>query len=309
MSSASHDSSAITNNEAGIARRLALSAGLGSGFSLLIYMALDHFLHLPIQSQLSEIVAVIIVSIGVVAFLEPLFEAIRSGFGLSSNHHSDAQRPSSRQLKIVAILVIAGASLSHALLHVQVNTNPIGTIFMLMPATLFPAITTYVWIRQLRKSPWSAPWAGAVVAGGLGGIFLLLIWIMMGGRLGFAGGPVMSLSFREVAPIALINACQWGIFGLAGGLALWRGWAASPARGVALAFLTATALFWILLIAIGGPSSGVFGWITMDVFRALGWAAGILVFGSAANRVLRPNPSEQKPSIIPQPTAESEVRA
>src|SRR5262249_41719053 len=88
----------------------------------------------------------------------------------------------------------------------------------------------------------------------------------------------------------LANAISWGIVGALGGLAVQRGWGSSANRGVVKALLMAAVLGWIVEYSVLPDhhlTPGLGRWMLADVFRCLGWAGGILIYGPAADAVFR----------------------
>lgn len=269
--------------------RLALSASLGSAFCLLIFLALEDYVLKP--DLVRKVVVLTIVSIGVVAFVEPVLEQLRSAVGLSEHEHSLAGS-TKRRVWIAGFFIIAFASLSHAALYDEAQ-NISGTIWFLIPAILIPAATTYAWIRQVQRGR-AAAWVGGGVGAITGSAFLLLLLTSL------AAAKATPLSEAQIELLSLINACLWGAIGLAGGLALDRGWGGSASQGIAIALLGVTIIVWIVIIAIDVWIVGIpieFNLIAGDIFRALGWAGGIWILGPAADAVLRPRSQPASASI------------
>jgi len=274
--------------------RLALSAGLGSGFSLLVLLAVKNFLVELSHGQVSELFSILVVSVGVVAFIEPVLERFAVAAGVS--HHHAAPLPAGRIARLVGFALIAGASVSHGALHDMVSKNLIGAIAFLTPAVITPAATTYAWARQSARGR-AAAWQGGAIGAIFGGGFMLASLTIL------LAVKAVSLSTSELELLTLANAVQWGAAGLAGGLVLDRKWGATPVRGIAIALLVSVAIGWVIVIVLAG-FSGVsdLDLIVQDVARVLGWVAGIMVFGPTVDAMLRPPVHPSAPPPMP-PTA------
>jgi hypothetical protein len=266
--------------------RVAKSAGLGSAFAFLLWAAIDKLLG-ELSSNpseaIGELAAILIVSIGICNFIEPLTERLkvylRIGSGHSMGHECDP-------LSWSAVVVLAVASLSHGLLHNIVSQGPLNVAAFLVTAVGIPAGLTYGWALGARRQPSRAALAGAISGAIFGGGANFILFTVTGGYL-LIGNEMMKFTLEDGEWIVMFNAIPWIMIGLVGGLAVDRHWGAHATRSVALAILASFAMAEILV----GLSTG-FGIsaLAYDWARAAGWALGLMIVEPSANAILRSEP-------------------
>jgi hypothetical protein len=255
--------------------RTAGSAGLGAGFGLLLFNAVEDLCDDGWHKAANDLIAIAIVSIGVVIFIEPLEEWFGDKIGsqdADSHSHAHANRAAQRwYLRLAAVGIFAAVSLSHGLLHEKIDKNITEALCVLAAALLIPAVTTYAWIRgSLLPKPRSAV-LGAITGAAAG-----------------AGGWVLALLIQDVAGLTdaakvsttIINALQWGAAGFFGGLAIDARWRSTPARGAGVAVVIVFGVAGLLAhVSWGADWSDLY----LDIGKALGWAGGLIAVERSAS--------------------------
>jgi hypothetical protein len=241
--------------------RTVLSAGLGSGFGLVLGMALYELMHQDVDEVFLDFGTIAIVACGVVIFIEPLTEWFRERLGLQGEYAVQHSRQR-WYLRGAAIGILALASLSHALLHENIRKHPPEAIILLVFAFLIPAAITYAWIRGARSANTPASIVGAATGAILGAGFLMAI---------FAADihNEARLDSHERLIFIVSNALKWGAAGLFGGWAIDKAWGANPIRSAAVAVV-------ISMVLAGLISGTEFSVLFQDLARALGWAGGLI---------------------------------
>ena len=147
--------------------RTVMSAGLGSGFALLLGMALHEFLQGTWGSCFLDLGTLTLVAIGMLLFVEPLTEWTRERVGLEVEH-SIWKHDERWVLRGAAILILAVTNLAHGLLHEQIHSEQTDSLVLLGAAFLIPAAVTCAWIIGTKRSTWRAPALGAITGRGAG---------------------------------------------------------------------------------------------------------------------------------------------
>jgi hypothetical protein len=153
---------------------LAMSAGVGAAFSFVIFQSLRDFWNEPMVEMKNEIAAIVLVSIAVLIFLEPLFDHIRQWLGLG--HHQESVKARTWRLRLGIFLILAAISTLHGLLHTAIHeaVNQAGlgeSLAALLGMFLVTAAITYVWIGASNRHPPHAARSG-VLSGALVGIMV-----------------------------------------------------------------------------------------------------------------------------------------
>src|SRR5689334_13489068 len=154
---------------------LAMSAGIGSTFSFVLMQAIHDFYVAQRSDKFKELAAIFRVSVGVLIFLEPIFERLRTTLGIAEDHPVLHNRSWFLRLAVFAILVVT--SFLHGLLHTEIDnamrTDSIGTMTMVLGALLVTGGITYSWISAAHRNPSHAARSGVI----LGGLISLLILV------------------------------------------------------------------------------------------------------------------------------------
>jgi hypothetical protein len=249
--------------------RTVVSAGLSAGFGVMLFFACVELCEKGLAEMFMELAGISIVAVGVVIFLEPLAERFRQRIDAhGGSAHVHVERKQRWYLRFAAFGILAGVSVSHALLHKAVAEDVPRAIKSLGTSFVVPAVITCGWIFGRRAAKSHAAVYGAIagaVAGALWWLALLLLWF----RTGAGWTNVYTLSI-------FLSGAQWGVVGFFGGLALDRRWGVTPARAVAPALVVA-------LVATGMLGDAQIVLIFADLARGLGWAGGLLVVEPAAS--------------------------
>ena len=145
---------------------LSMSAGIGAAFSFVLVQAVRHFSAEQSTEKLHDLAAIFLVSVGVLVFLEPVFERLRVVLGVSEQHPAlQSHKPWLLRLGVFVILVLTSAF--HGLLHSEIEgaikDDLSGVLTTLFAALLVSGGVTYFWIgasqrRPLRRTPPEADW-------------------------------------------------------------------------------------------------------------------------------------------------------
>ena len=280
---------------------VALSAAIGCAFGALLLESVATFIGRFSEESaagIKEIATIVVVSVMVVFLIEPLIERVRIRVGLSEVH---AVRHIARPvfLRIVAILIIAFASLSDGLLHSYISEH-FDDAMKIGAAAVVNFGITYAWARGVRRHPSRAAWLG-LVSGGVIAVALAFALSRYGGLAGslaenvHASGrgtqsPVFAMQSIDIGKDAMLAMVAWSLVGFTGGFVLDRGWGPRPSRTVAVAVLGSA-------VAIDAIVQGiaVFSWhqsfslhsFSLWLAVSLGWVLGILLVGTSADAALR----------------------
>ncbi len=155
--------------------RVAASAGIGSAFSLLLFEAFHEFFSKMTSpaERIHHLLAIALVSIGVLIFLEPLFERLRLSLGLSHEHPA-LELGHSIRLRVIVFSILVITSLLHGIAHTALDgwiDNPaqrLQKMMALAAALLISGGITYFWIgaahTRRRHATRSGAFAGMMLA-------------------------------------------------------------------------------------------------------------------------------------------------
>jgi hypothetical protein len=247
--------------------RTVASAGLGSGFSFLLFLALWELWEGTWGSIFLNLSTITLVAIGMVVFVEPLTEWIRERIGLEKEE-TVWKHDHRWHLRGAAVVILAAASLAHGLLHDNLSKEGLNSVGELFLALLIPASITCAWIVGAKSPTWRAPWLGAIAGLVLGiGLPLLVVWIL-------SVDDVKMWIFAD-------NGMKWGVAGLLGGLAI------EHSRGQNHIHWTAGVIIAAFVFASLYSSKDLAD-IFKDLFISIGWAGGMLAVEPLALHCLRP---------------------
>jgi len=151
--------------------KLAASVGIGSAFSLMLARAIEGLVHLFQKDRVEagrEILACVLVAIGMVVFLEPAFEMLRERIGLAEEHHHPMALHRPWRLRLAAFVIIALPSIAHTLLHQEVADHTTDCFKLLAAVLLASGGVTYCWFNAARCHRSSAMRSGLLAAAFLG---------------------------------------------------------------------------------------------------------------------------------------------
>lgn len=154
---------------------LAVSAGVGTVFAFKLFQAFwNPFKHNTPGELFHEILAIVIVSLGVILFIEPLAEMSRARLGLEDHHTRAISR--SWRIKISFFAILALTSLAHGFLHRQIEdemgSDAMGCLIGIAGATLISGGITYAWVTgACREKPRAA--RNGLIAGALVGLCVI----------------------------------------------------------------------------------------------------------------------------------------
>jgi len=242
--------------------KVAASVGIGSAFSLILVRAVDEFGHKKVDEVRPEILACLLVALGMVVFLEPAFEMLRERIGLAEHHDAHSlNRP--WRLRLAAFAIIALPSISHTLLHQEVEAHFKDCFELLVAILLGSGGITYCWVTAARGQRSSAARSGLLAAILLG----TLLFFAAPGVTVEAANPAQSSRVTDIESVAwpIIPATIMSekvkflaivlpllLAGLAGGFAIDRK-RACCARNVALAIVGAAFASTLVLWAVDTP--------------------------------------------------------
>lgn len=253
----------------------AVSAGLGAGFGYILFAALVKFGHAHWHERIEDLVAMALVAVGIIKFLEPLVGRLRRLLGVTEERvHVPVPARSRRLVRAVVFVTLMLASVSHALLHDMIKVDPSGVIGILLVALLIPGGITYAWLVGARKDPPRAARYGAVTGALAGALHLFIVFVVLAALtpLGTDGPRLAPL--HELEQAVLLNGLAWGALGLAGGLAIDRLKGPRPAWSVAGALVLIALL--LDLVALRFPDLLMYG--PADFAKIIGWGLGLMAY-------------------------------
>ncbi len=148
--------------------KVAASVGIGSAFSLMLVSAIGELMHKDHAEAGKEILACTLVAIGMVVFLEPAFEMLRERIGLAEEHHHSIALHRPWRVRLAAVAIIALPSITHTLLHQEVENHMRACLQLLAAVLLGSGGVTYCWIVAARGHRSSAVRSGLLAAAFLG---------------------------------------------------------------------------------------------------------------------------------------------
>lgn len=252
--------------------RIAAHAGLGSAFGFLLWLSAAEFCSKSSGEIVDETVAIVIVALGVVVFVEPWIERLKGLFGLAEEAH--VHRGNRLLLLFGALLAILVASFSHGLLATLIERNPWGAFGVVLGALVLPGGITYAWMRGACQRPPRATLSGLVIGGALGICYGFAAVFLVIDR---SKVPLNDAEMQLIAAFSL-----WPLFGLVGGMAVDRRWWRRPSRSVPLAVVGVAAA---VELAAGLGGSWTLAALD-DLAKVCGWMLGFMLHGDAVDRNL-----------------------
>jgi len=254
---------------------VSISAGLGAAFFYLLWLSLIDFASLSAEKEFDEGLAIVLVAIGVVKFLEPLTVHARRALHIAGETHAVIPK-TTRNLQWAAFGVIVATSLIHGLLHSLMEKNSSGGLGIVVAGIVLAGGVTYCWAIGAKREPPRAAVFGYLAGLVLGSVFLFLL---LATQAQFA-------TVETFLKLLVFNGGVWGIAGLCGGLAIEKRWLAQPSVAAGVALVVPVFILDSVLLLLG--------WITIplmlnDIARLVGWALGLIVH-PAADRVLAIRP-------------------
>jgi hypothetical protein len=292
---------------------LSVSAGLGAAFSFVLCQAVLRF-------EWKDALAIALVSLAVVKFLEPVFEHLKAALGIEEHHDHHI---GSWRLKLAIWVILMLASFCHGLLHKEIGKeledDALGTVVAIAGAALISGGITYAWANGARRSRPRAARFGLLGGAVIGSLVCALVFVGMnngshkvseaeppGSLLGTGAtlaaeraSPVSpqltadvlnNIGSGEVQKAALLDlkklALPWTIFGLVGGLAIDRKWGQRASRSVAVAIAATAIVFFVAGATASGWLAGTYFALTPGeaaayILAVIGWGASLLCFPSA----------------------------
>lgn len=295
---------------------LAWTAGLGAGFGLVLCQAGQEFFRdKKGGEQLEELAVITLVSLGIIKFVEPLADWVRSGFHRKEHHHQehDLLSKHKRILAALSFLALAFSSFSHGLLenyfkHQQqsIQNSMWDALRTLAVMLIVSGGITYAWVAGARRRRLRAGLLGLISGCGLALVLIVALFLAFDSPLAHAvavpGTNAISKSLNAILsnhpafilcligshgnPISTVAASWllWGILGLVGGLAIDRKWGGGSTRHVVLSVLLAAL---IVVLALRFTQMANSNEIALGVAAVLGWCLSLLIYPDA-DKVLKP---------------------
>lgn len=298
---------------------LAIYAGVGAVFAFKLVQAFAFALDPNHRRELGpEILAIVLVSCGVLLFIEPTAGFWRERLGLEEHHAQLIGR--SRGVKIAFFAILSLTSLAHGFLHKliesEMHDSALRTIMEIAGATLVSGGITYAWVSgACRQKPRAARFG--VMTGAVVGLFVASLALSVPGTHkstldvnhieeefapGNAQDRVVPLP-REIRRKAVENyddlgrreeweldlwkiVLPWSIFGLVGGLVIdWR-LGKQASRTVAFAIFASAVVFFladaIVSRRFGLTKFSLQNWeVVANICAVGGWALSLIAFPHA----------------------------
>ncbi len=294
---------------------LAITAGLGAAFAFVLCKGVVEFYNNTApMDKVRNGVAILLVSLAVVRFIEPLSERMRMALG-AELHHSPMQESKIHQRRawvmrgfLTAILVFS--IFFHSVLHEQFF-NIKETWQPLFAAMLISGGVTYFWIAGLRQDPSRAAWlgtlSGAVLAVFICGTLSAVVDepVQHGSaqtvaeKVGALASEVqVPKHFPSIPYGRLSTAWPWALFGLVGGVMIDRHKGRRSAQRIVVAILLTAAICEIVLFTFFYKGVPMSRWLLMmaNLSAVLGWCAGLLLHPSCESVFGQKGESHEQPS-------------
>lgn len=288
---------------------LAISAGLGAGFALVLgqatSQAIADFPGITSRSLLVEGLCLALVSIGIARFVEPVLDALRAGIGMPV-HHSVVEAKKTWLFRAVIALFLLLGSVSHELLHTYIHEHPSEAARALAAMLLVSGSITYAWVAGAQRQNAHAGRLGFIGGGGMAFLLILVLWLgpvsasaqadFSQGVAERASGPLVPLLMASrISSVSIaVPLLLWGLFGLAGGTSIDRRWKIRGAPQVAIVMSVLTTAFLALLALFIASRTGVIHYdevvgteVTVGVSSIVGWCAGLLISPKSASLLCR----------------------
>jgi hypothetical protein len=255
------------------------SAGLGGAFCLVLWWSALNFWSLDKWDKIDEGIAIVIVALAVIKFIEPITRRLRQAFDVDPHCEPLIKK---RSVQVITFLILAGTSVAHGLIHRLVHENSWGAVGIVLVGLLLPGGITYCWLLGARQTR-----PRAKVSGSAGGLILstIMLWAfyaLMGGSFPIAlPDGTTALDKVPVADAAikfLINSIPWAITGFAGGLVIDKGWGKRPSFTILLSILCVSLL--VDLSFLLTHKAGIIQSMD-DLLITIGWGAGLMVHPDA----------------------------
>ena len=242
-------------------RRVAVLAALGSSFAFMLVATVIYFLSLRLSEALFELFTIAVVALGLIVFLDPLFERFQEALGIPGHDSTGDSRRLRRTLlgKIAFALLLLNGVL-HSLLHEFIKEYPgLSTVLIAGYGPIWTVITTYCWMLGWHpdRSRSRAALRGAV-SGLLAGAIMAWLWIPYLQGIGKLFVPLLGVAVMTLVP-------------LAGGLAMDRGWCWGLGRE-----LRASLSMMIAMLAAWSVAGGLY-WLCVYGFEENLWRAFVTV--------------------------------
>jgi hypothetical protein len=288
--------------------KVAASAGVGAAFSLLLFEAIHEFFspQTPKLEREHELLAILLVSVGVMIFLEPLAEKLRD---LLVHDHVVLRTKKSWWLRLAIFGILVFTSLLHGMAHTAVDNwmkGPEGhtKIAALAAAMLISGGITYFWIGAAHLHRPHATLSGAFGGAALAMVVLLGLSSVVSHRpnqtnvnhnleqhFAFPGMPSIVTEQIENGDMPLksllVLAAPWLLMGLAGGAVIDRRWMHCCAGSLALSVVVAGIVGGLLLRFFSSGWAQTFAHLP----AVAGWVVALIVCCSPRTLGLDPAPS------------------
>jgi len=268
--------------------RLSITAGVGAGFVLTLAEGINRLLRSPKTESVHQLVAIAVLSICAILFLDPLVSWLQRVAGHSEEHSVNSAGVGTVLGTAVLLITTVLATTCHGFLHFDIEPDPWEAVVKLLIAFSVPAAITYFWILGSWERPPQATKLGLFAGLSIGAVLVLYIAAMFGKDHGalhlvpglvspFAGSALTGRPQDDWALVEKMIGVQLlplAIAGLAGGLTIDRGWGRSRTQSVAISLVLPVAILALLSIKHVGQ-----GWtmIRYDLAQVVGWGLGLIV--------------------------------
>ena len=282
---------------------LAISTGTGAICTfLLIEAILDLFDSDAKPAQ--ELITVVLVSLGMLLFLEPVFEWLRALFGIAEHSHASTRRP---WIRLATFAVLLFTNLFHGLLDTSISSAmndgwlaALDSLVRVLALFVVSGCITYAWIAGAHRFPSHAARSG-LIAGLLATLILVVMRsssLSLGMTTQAYAEPLSRATLAEFSKgaysirnemnseLQTLNTMvfAWPLVGIVGGLAIDRKWGKRRARSVAVSVLGACLGYEIVRLTSSWsqlhPTPQLGHEILAHFSAAMGWALALIVCSS-----------------------------
>lgn len=279
----------------------ALFAGLGVGFSYLIFDGLQQMIQEKSEFKFSFVCLLLLVA--TIVFLDRTIERVGIAYGLRPMEFPEGRKT----IRWIIVVVTLGVLILHKSLDAAIEKDPARALGVLLAASVLAGSITAAWIKGAQKQPPRAARRGALVGGLIAAPFGIVIAVVLhaGGQIsGVDATPSPDLvakgeqAVRIYAGVfaVLVGAIvtgMWALMGYVGGKAIDKRWHRCGSRGVLYSLTILSCVTGVLPFLWGLIHGQPDGETLRPVAMSLGWGMGLVLHGEVCDCLMHSEVHEE----------------